>query len=187
MSIEIHIEDPLLARMLYLEAKRYGFDGDDGDILLLDPTLESVPEPAPGQLTVGLTASPKSVPDSEQEKLFALLALPFSTRELADTVRLFRRGDGHRIVRTANGLYCNGRKIVFSRTEGKLFDLLYGNRHRLVTEAEMNEVLGDSTSRTNTLAVYVYRLRRKLQKEGISCIRTMRGQGCQWIESRETV
>lgn len=179
MSIITRVGDPLLARMLYLEAKRQGL-GEDTPILFIDPAVESIPEPIEGQLTVGITASPDLVTTAETRKLFALLPLPFSAKELAVVVRRFREGREQRVERTGDLLYLNGKRIAFSHTEAALFDLLFDNRHRLVSESEMTALLGESAKHTNTLAVYLHRLRRKLGEDG-RCIRTVRGKGCQWI------
>lgn len=183
MSITVRTGDPLLSRMLYLEAKRLGFEGDGVSILLIDPILEAAIEPREDLLTVGITERPELVTAEQGRGLFALLALPFCAKELEDTVRRFFTAREWRVERLDGLLYLNGKKISLSRTESKLFDLVYDNRHRPVTEAELTALLGESATRTNTSAVYLHRLRRKLGEAG-GCIRTLRGKGCQWIEKR---
>ena len=71
-----------------------------------------------------------------------------------------------------------GAKLVITgRTEATLLDLLYQNRGNTVTEAALAALLGDSAAHTNTLAVYLYRLRRKLCADGVNRILTVRGIG----------
>ena len=183
MSITVQIDDPILARMLYLEAKRHGFEHGAVSILLLDPTQTQAPEPCSTLLTVGLTAHPDAVPEENNRRLFALLPLPFSAKELEAVVLRFREHRELRVERVGDLLYLNGSRISLSHTEAKLFDLLFDNRHRPVTDTEMTALLGESATHTNTLAVYLHRLRRKLGDAG-SCIKTLRGKGCQWIERR---
>lgn len=186
MSIHVRVGDPLLSRMLYLEAKRMGFEGDGTSILLIDPMHETIPEPKEDWLVIGVTERPELISAEQGRGLFALLALPFCAKELEETVRRFYTAREWRVERLDGLLYLNGKKILLSHTESKLFDLLYDNRHRLVTEAEMVALLGESATRTNTSAVYLHRLRRKLGEAG-GCIRTLRGKGCQWIERGNTV
>ena len=87
------------------------------------------------------------------------------------------------LVERWNGrVLLRGEEVPLSDTERRLFDLLYDNRSRMVSDAELNAVLGDSASHTNTLSVYLYRLRRQLCADGVVRIRRSRGKGCQWIE-----
>lgn len=183
MSITVHVNDLLLSRMLYLEAKRLGFEGNGLSILLIDPLYEAIPETKGDLPIIGITADPELVPADQRHGLLALLALPFSVRELEKVVQDFRAAHKHRVERAGNLLYLSGKKISLSFTEARLFDLLYDNRHRPVTESEMTALLGESATKTNKSAVYLHRLRRKLGEAG-DCIRTLRGQGCQWIETR---
>ncbi len=186
MSITVRVGDPVLSRMLYLEAKQYGFEESRTSILIIDPVTEETPEPAPALLTIGITADPEAVPMTVKRRLLALLALPFSAKELENAVLHFREGSELRVERTGDILYLNGNRIALSHTEARLFDLLYDNRHRVVTEAELTALLGKSATHTNTLAVFLHRLRRKLGEAGV-CIQTLRGKGCQWIERSQTV
>lgn len=186
MSITVRISDQTLARMLYLEAKRHGFEESNTQIVLLDPVAEKLPEQLGNALIIGVTAQPEAIDDTVARRLFALLSLPFSAAELADVILRFRENGDLRVEREQDLLYLNGTRIALSHTEAKLFDLLFENRHRPVTEAEMIALLGESAEKTNTVAVYLHRLRRKLGDAG-NCVKTVRGVGAQWIERGQTV
>ena len=186
MSITVHISDQALARMLYLEAKRHGFEQGDVQLVFLDPLTAKMPEQAEGSLIIGITDRPDAVSKSIGQRLFALLELPFSSKELESVVLRFRSKSDLRVERTGDLLFLNGIQISLSHTEARLFDLLYDNRHRPVTEAEMIALLGESATKTNTVAVYLHRLRRKLG-DADNRIKTVRGIGAQWIERGQTV
>ena len=181
MSITVCVADPVLARMLYLEAKHHGFEGTTPSVHFADPSGGALPTPTEDLLTVAVGG----LPTDTAHPAFARLSLPFRAEELKQIV-LCWRGQGARIERVGELLYLNGRQIALSRTELELLTLLYENKHRVVTVSEMCAVLGESALHTNTLSVYLYRLRRKLGAHG-SCIQTVRKTGCQWIEKGETV
>lgn len=181
MSITVCVTDPILARMLYLEAKHYGFEGDSPSVYFADLAGGAMPTPAEDLLTVAVG----ELPADTARRAFARLALPFCAEEFRQIVQCWRR-QGARVERVGDLIYINGRQIALSRTEASLLDLLYKNRHRVVSTEEMCAVLGESALHTNTLSVYLYRLRRKLGAHG-NCIQTVRKTGCQWIEKGETV
>ncbi|MBQ8357922.1 MAG: winged helix-turn-helix domain-containing protein [Clostridia bacterium] len=186
MSILIQVTDPVLARMLLLEAKRQGFREEDTPSLhIID--LDRFPPPTgakQGVTVIGLSADPTSLSPAERTGVAGLLTLPFSVREFEAVLRCIRPSlHVDRVIPIdGNRLMLGGRTITLSATERRLFDLLYENRHRLVTESELRAALGESAMHTNTPAVYLYRLRKKLCADGVSRIRTVRGKGCQWIE-----
>lgn len=182
--ITLLIKDSTLARMLYLEAKRQGFR-EEGDPSVIFVDLDHVTAPAapPKRTTVvGICAAPEQLTDRQRQSVGAILSLPFSVTQLEQLLRHPPKERVNTPVREGQRLLWGNKSIPLSATECKLFDLLYENRHRTVTEAELRAVLGDSADRTNTLAVYLYRLRRKLGAEGALCIRTVRGKGCRWVE-----
>jgi hypothetical protein len=183
MSIRIQVRDPALARMLLLEAMRHGFRESEGpDILFID--LDAYPPlPLRDGITVGLSADPSSLSDEIRSGKIPVLSLPFSVSELEEILYRLQDMRERPLVERWNGrVLLRGEEVPLSDTERRLFDLLYDNRSRMVSDAELNAVLGDSASHTNTLSVYLYRLRRKLCADGVVRIRRSRGKGCQWIE-----
>lgn len=183
MSIELQIKDPDLARMLLLEAKRHGFRESDGPSILFIDVDHFPPRILKDGLTVAICADPSALPDGLQTSAFPLLTLPFSVSEFEKILyrlRDFRQTP--RVERLGDRVLLGGKEISLSDTERRLFDLLYNNRPHPVAEVDLNAVLGNSATHTNTLSVYLYRLRRKLCADGVLRIRTLRGKGCQWIE-----
>ena len=184
MSICVLTQNATLAVMLRLEARRRGF-AEEGEpsIRFVDLDTAQAPTAPDGIPTVLLSATPTQVDVTPWEDALGLLPLPFSAEELGailagrDTQR--KRGS-FRLV--GNTLWLDGKQISLSDTEALLLELLYRHRARTVSEAELNAVLGESASRTNTLAVFLYRLRRKLCADGVQRIRTERGKGYRWIE-----
>ena len=114
--------------------------------------------------------------------LAALLSLPFSARAFDATLqRLFPRHADCFLICDPQELLLDGMKIRLSKTEAALFALLYENRDRVVSDAEIATVLGDSATKANTPAVYLYRLRQKLCADGKERIHTVRGKGARWV------
>ena len=185
MKLVISTADPLLSRMLYLEAKRLSLDAaaPDATLMLLDlDHPDSATPRQTGAVCVGFSTSPAAISDTVRATLAALLSLPFSAREFDQTLEaLFPRHAEQLLICDEKTLVLGGRQIRFSPTEAALFFLLYENRDRVVSEAEIATVLGDSAKQTNTPAVYLYRLRRKLSADGKERIRTVRGKGAQWV------
>ena len=182
MSITVIAKDRILARMLLLEAKRQGFSTQADNNLppLFLAVLEqgdTAPEVPAGALSVAFTAKP--LHDLPYD---AVLPLPFSVRDFEQTLHLLLHA-APRVIQSRNGkLFLGGRAIPLSPTEQRLFDLLYHNRHRVVTAAELEAVL--TSTGGGALSVFLYRLRRKLSCDGITRIRTVRGVGFQWTEGQ---
>ena len=185
MRLVISSANPILARMLYLEAKRLLLPDETAQVTLFlwdldtpDPTVT----PPMGAICVGFSAHTDAVGGAVREGLSALLSLPFSAREFDSTVAalLPREGRGLRIAADGTVLL-NGKAVRLSRTEAALFSLLYRNRHRVVTGAEIDALLGESATKANAAAVYLYRVRRKLCADGKERIRTVRGKGARWV------
>jgi DNA-binding response OmpR family regulator len=84
-------------------------------------------------------------------------------------------------LREEDAFWLSGRKLSFSKTEQRVLDLLYENRVRTVDVREIEAILGDQAKNSNAVAVYLYRLRRKLEQDGVMRIRTERGVGYRWI------
>ena len=78
-------------------------------------------------------------------------------------------------------IWLSGRKLSFSATEQRVLHLLYENRERTVGVQEIESILGEQAEKSNAVAVYLYRLRRKLEQDGVTRIRTVRGAGYRWI------
>ena len=184
MSICVLTQNKTLASMLRLEAKRRGF-AEEGEpsIRFVDLDTAQMPATPNGIPTVLLSSTPTRVDTAALEDALGLLALPFSVEELGALLagRDTRRGhESFRLV--GNTLWLDGKQISLSGTEALLLELLHRHRARTVSEAELNAVLSESAAHTNTLAVYLYRLRRKLCTDGVQRIRTERGKGYRWIE-----
>ena len=184
MSIRILTKDPMLKAMLLLEAKRQGFrEEGEPSILLADLDTATLPADASGAFTVLLSADPAKLTALAQATPHALLSLPFSVRDFEDI--LHRYGGNVKkasLCREADCYRLNGKRVALSATESALLDLLYQHRDRTVSEAELTALLGDSATRTNTLAVYLYRLRRKLCADGVNRIRTVHGLGYRLLD-----
>ena len=184
MSVAVFSTDAVLSRMLLLEALRCGLceaEPDEAGVWLIDldhaPTMRRASHSA---LRIGFSSAPEAVPQSVKRTLYALLSLPFSARELSALLR------GRELPRAAlleegEELWLAGEKLHFSRTEQQILSLLREHRERVVTVAEISAILGEQAENSNTVAVYLYRLRRKLEADGTMRIRTVRGVGYQWM------
>ena len=183
MNILVSSTDPLLARMLLLEARRLlTATAEDLTLLLID--LDH-PDPAvtpdTGSVSIGFSSDPRGLPTTAREGICALLSLPFSVRELSHALSLLLpRVPTALVIGDKGRLLLGGKAITLSRTESALFSLLYENRHRTVSEAEMVAVIGPSATESNAVSVYLYRLRRKLSPDGRTRITTLRGKGARW-------
>lgn len=188
MSITILEKDEALARMLLLEMKRQGFTEEgEPSLLLVDLDDFDLPRDAhEGALCIGLSRAPELLPKSKTVGVEALLSLPFSVRELTEKLPRMRGSCQKDALRVVSGrITVGGRAVALSRAERAVFELLYENRHRPLEEAEIAAVLGESATATNAVAVYLYRLRKKLSLGGRNPIKTHRGKGYQWIEEVE--
>lgn len=185
MKLTVNSADPLLARMLALEAKRTGClqAATDATLYLLDlDNPDPAVSPPTGAISVGFSATPEALAPEMRATLSALCHLPLSVAELdAALESLLPRVAESFLVLDARTLLLGGRKIRLSPAEGALFTLLYENRHRAVSEAEMAAVLGENAANSNTPAVYLYRLRRKLGADGRQRIATLRAEGARWV------
>ena len=185
MKLVISAADPLFARTLALELKRQGFDRVAADITLFFADLDN-PDPTIGRptgaITIAFSAAPERVDPSVRARLAALCSLPFSVKELdAVLQRILPRLPNAFLICDERTICLHGKQITFSKTEAELFALLYQNRDRAVYEEEIATVLGESATISNTPAVYLYRLRRKLAVDGRIRIQTVRPKGAQWV------
>ena len=183
MSIQIQTDDPVLARMLLLEAKRHGFRESEGPNILFIDLDHFPPSLLTDGLTIGLCTDPNALPGELRTEKLPLLSLPFSVLEFEKILyRSKETQQSPRVERWNGKVFLGGTEVPLSATERRLFDLLYDSRPHTVSDAELNAVLGESATHTNTLSVYLYRLRRKLCADGVVRIRRLRGKGCQWNE-----
>ena len=125
---------------------------------------------------VALSSTPARV---ERDRYSAVLELPFSAADL-DACLLRRGAPLPTFSREGDSIRLAGKKLRFSKTEQALLSLLWQNRHRIVAHDELSALIGESAANSNAAAVYLYRLRRKLEADGITRIRTVRGVGYQW-------
>ena len=184
MSVAVLSTDAVLARMLELEAKRCGFpivSPDVARILLLDLDHPVAMRAHAGAVRIGFSARPESVSRTAREGLLALLPLPFSARELAALLGHHADVPQHTLLRDGEELWLSGERLHFSKTERAVLSLLYENRHRVVTNEEISAMIGEKAAQSNAAAVYLYRLRRKLEADGRVRITTVRGVGYRWM------
>ena len=169
MSVAVFSRDAVLSRMLLLEAKRCGLQESD-----------------PVQARVWLIdldhpARPEDVKNSTRSGVYAVLELPFSARELGAILHRRERAPVGALLREGETFWLAGKKLSFSKAEQKVLQLLVENPTRVVSAQEIEAILGDQAVKSNAVAVYLYRLRRKLEQDGVTRIRTVRGAGYRWI------
>ena len=176
--IAILSTDPILSRMLTLEAKRGGFSltaPENAALWLLD--LDHPPRPLPTQneaYVIGFSAQTKNTAHAD-----LLFPLPYPTDTLQSTLQTYiNAGKSDTVLRHLPGVALVGtKKVPLSPAEERLYVLLLRHCGETVSEAELLTALGDSTATTNVLQVHIYRLRRKLSPNGASYIRAVRGKG----------
>lgn len=185
MSVAVFSRDEVLSRMLSLEAARCGLRESHpahARVWLIDldhPVALPKGESAP--LQIGFSSHPEAVKNTTRSGLYALLELPFSARELQGILHRRESAPVGALLREGDTLWLAGKKLSFSKTEQEVLRLLYENRLRTVTVREMEAILGEQAEKSNAVAVYLYRLRRKLEQDGVTRIRTVRGVGYRWI------
>ena len=180
MSFAVLSADAVTARMLQLEVKRCGFcevAAEKARILLVDldhPT--KLPQKSVATLRIALCEEPTRLDAAKQAQYHAVLAMPFCVTELAALLQ------GKRTLATGEAEPLSLRKKThFSGVEQALLDLLQEHRDRTVTIEELSTIIGQSAENSNAVAVYLYRLRRKLEADGHRRIRTVRGVGYRWL------
>lgn len=176
--IAILTTDPILFRMLTLEAKRGGISltsPERATLWLLD--LDHPPRPMPkgGEAyVVGFAAEDTASPHADH-----LLPLPYPTAALQDILSaFFGTANSEIALRHLPGIALVGeRRIRLSPAEERLFSLLLVHRGQTVSAEKLLAALCESNATTNVLQVHMYRLRRKLSADGASYIRAVRGVG----------
>ncbi len=176
--IAILSTDPILSRMLTLEAERGGFSltaPDAARLWLLD--LDHPPRPLQWRsdtYIIGFSAE-----KATSTRVDLVFPLPYPTKELQRIMRSYTNaGASDTVLRHLPGIALVGdKKVPLSPTEESLYLLLLRHCGETVAEGELLAALGDSTATTNVLQVHIYRLRRKLSINGASYIRAVRGKG----------
>ncbi len=184
MKVAVYSADAVLARMLQLEAGRCGYehtDAGDADVSLVDLDHPVSQGRHASAVKIGFAAHPETLENSTREGLYAVLPLPFSARELDAVLARCAPQTERGLQREGDTLRLGGKRLHFSKTEQALLTYLYDNRHRTVTTEEISTILGESAQKSNAAAVYLYRLRRKLEEDGCTRIRTVRGAGYRWM------
>ena len=185
MSVAVFSRDAVLARMLLLEAVRCGLQESTAEqarvwLLDLDHPVP-VPRGVIAPLQIGFSAHPESLKNSTRSGVYCVLELPFSARELCEALHRCENAPKGALLREGETLWLAGKKLSFSPAERKILDLLYENRARVVSAREIEAILGEQAEKSNAVAVYLYRLRRKLEQDGVTRIKTERGTGYRWI------
>ena len=175
--IAILTTDPILSRMLTLEAERGEFSlttPENATLWLLD--LDHPPRPLPkstGAYVIGFTAEGESPLHRD-----CVLPLPYPTAELQHILKSYFTPHEDRVPRHLPGIaMVAGRRIALSPAEEKLFSLLLEHQGKTVPFKTLLAALPESHAKTNVLQVHMYRLRRKLSEGGVSYIRAVRGVG----------
>ena len=185
MSVAVFSRDAALSQMLLLEALRCGLEKAEtaqARVWLVDldhPT--PLPSGAGAPVQIGFSAHPERVKNATRSGLYALLELPFSARELSAILHRRESVPQGTLLREGETLWLSGKKLSFSASEQQVLNLLYENRARTVSAQEIEAILGEQAEKSNAVAVYLYRLRRKLEQDGVTRIRTVRGAGYRWI------
>lgn len=137
-----------------------------------------------------------SARDAVEDKIRSLdlgsddyLTKPFHLSELEARVRaLIRRANAGASSEIVHGrlrldmvgrrLYCDGQPLDLSARELAVIELLLLREGKVVTKQKIVDHLygWDEASSSNTIEVFVYRLRKKLEASGVD-IRTVRGMG----------
>lgn len=129
-----------------------------------------------------------SCKDHEEDKVTGIMSggddyitKPFSMRELE--ARIYAQMRNRRKVlfdKENKVIFYNTKSIKLSKTEFDLFLLLYNNSDRVLSSEELYRLLkSGEKDESNSIAVYIRRLRSKLQVFGDSfgTIETERGEG----------
>ncbi len=171
--------------MLLLEAKRCGLQESDpvqARVWLIDLDHPApLPKGASAPLQIGFSARLEDVKNSTRSGVYAVLELPFSAQELGAILHRRERAPVGALLREGETFWLAGKKLSFSKAEQKVLQLLVENPTRVVSAQEIEAILGDQAVKSNAVAVYLYRLRRKLEQDGVTRIRTVRGAGYRWI------
>jgi two-component system response regulator MprA len=129
-------------------------------------------------LFLGTGADDVSMIDAPPDVVSALVAAALRRARLSNALLRVKFGD---LVydREARRVWCAGREVAFTPRELRLFDILFlraGNPCSADTLQDYVWNDGHATT-SNSLAVYIGYLRRKLKGSRISMLETLRGNG----------
>ena len=82
----------------------------------------------------------------------------------------------------------NGQALVLTPLEYKILRLLTANADKVLTKQLLLEKIWDSSGNfvdEHAVAVNISRLRKKIESEGYSCIKTLYGMGYQWTAGKK--
>ncbi len=133
-----------------------------------------------------------SCKDDENDKIKGLLAggddymtKPFSMRELeARIIAQIRRVDRVLFDLDNKSIIYRSKSISLSQSEFDLFFILYKNKNQSISSAELYAAMKNGQKdESNTVAVYVRRLRRKFEDfdKSFGAIETVRNEGYKWV------
>ena len=174
--IAILTTDPILARMLTLEAARAELPvtaPDEARVWLLD--LDHPPRVPKNSraYVIGFTAKEAKASGAD-----LILPLPYPSAMLRQALKSYFAPQGDSPLRHLPGIALVGEvRVHLSPAEEKLFALLLARRGTAVPTEELLAALPESEAKTNVLQVHMYRLRRKLSLGGASPLFAVRGVG----------
>ena len=174
--IAILTTDPILARMLTLEAARAELPvtaPDEARVWLLDLDHPPRVPKSKSAYVIGFTAEEATVSGAD-----LILPLPYPSATLAQVLKAYFAPQGDAPLRHLPGIALVGDvRVHLSPAEEKLFSLLLARRGETVPTEDLLAALPESEAKTNVLQVHMYRLRRKLSLNGASPLRAVRGVG----------
>lgn len=197
MPIRVYSADPIFQRMLILEIRPLfpeplplsdSTPPDRETLCLFDADAAPLPlvrksEAFPNRI---LLSSDPDCPG--KEKSIAFFLKPFLVTDLISFLSGFRRQPAFPAEEPSSGLarlteknlfLLDGLPLSLSEKEKRLLLLLWEKRGETVPAEELRKALGETGSgESNSLAVYINFLRKKLQKENAPpLIKTVRGVG----------
>lgn len=180
--IAILTTDPILARMLALEAARAEIPisaPDEARVWLLDlDHPQRVPKGSDAYI-IGFTAEEKAASGVD-----LTLPLPYPSAMLRQVLKAYFAPQGDSPLRHLPGIALVGEvRVHLSPAEEKLFALLLAHRGTTVPTKDLLAALPESEAKTNVLQVHMYRLRRKLSLNGASPLFAVRGVGYRLAQS----
>ncbi|MEP6731518.1 MAG: winged helix-turn-helix domain-containing protein [bacterium] len=144
------------------------------------PTLFCIHVSSPGDAIALLDAGADDVAmdDALFDVLSALIAAALRRARVLNEQLRIKFGD---IVydREARRVWCAGREVLFTPRELRLFDILFQRAGSPVSADTLQDFVWKDgpPTKSNSLAVYIGYLRRKLKGSRISMLETLRGSG----------
>lgn len=180
--IAILTTDPILARMLTLEAARADIPvtaPDEARVWLLDLDHPSRTPKSGDAYVIGFTARESTASSAD-----LTLPLPYPSAKLRQVLKAYFAPQGDSPLRHLPGIALVGEvRVHLSPAEERLFALLLAHRGTTVPTEDLLAALPESEAKTNVLQVHMCRLRRKLSLNGASPLRAVRGVGYRLAQS----